>query len=133
MWTHVIEPELPRNCFIYDYPASQAALAKIEPDARGTLVGRRFELFIGGMEIANGYHELTDAVQQRHRFEEDNRKREAMGIECYPVDEKLLEAMEHGLPECSGVALGLDRLLMIAQGARHIEDVLAFPTDSPAP
>lgn len=131
LWTHVIEPDLPANCFIYDYPASQAALARIEVDSQGHLVGRRFELFINGMEIANGYHELTDASQQRQRFMADNLKRQVMGLEVYPLDEKLLAAMEQGLPECAGVALGLDRLLMVVTKAKRISQVLAFSTDSP--
>jgi len=112
-------------CFIYDYPVSQAALARVV-QAGDVSVGQRFELFVDGMELANGYCELTDAAEQRRRFERDNTLRRERGqCEC-PVDEQLLAALAHGLPDCSGVALGVDRLLMLATGASHIRDVLAF-------
>ena len=124
--SHCIEPHLPDACFITDYPAAQAALACIERDAAGDLVARRFELFMNGMELANGYLELTDAAEQRRRFEEDNAKRSAQGKKNLPVDEALLAALEHGLPHCSGVALGVDRLLMVALGAKTIDEVLSF-------
>ena len=107
--------------FVYDYPASQAALAKISmSDSR---VAERFELFINGIEIANGFHELTDAIEQRERFENENNKRNKSGRSQLPIDENLLAALELGLPDCAGVALGIDRLLMLVAGADSISDV----------
>lgn len=125
--THAVEPWLAGQglCFIYDYPASQAALARlVERD--GHTVGERFELYIDGIEVANGYHELADAAEQRARFEADNRRRQSMGQVERPLDEALLAALEAGLPACSGVALGLDRLLLLASGEADIRRVLAF-------
>jgi lysyl-tRNA synthetase class 2 len=113
-----------RLCFIYDYPASQAALAKI----RGPIASR-FEAYLDGIELANGFHELADAQEQRNRFEQDNAERTKRGLPTHPVDEHFLAALVHGLPECSGVALGFDRLVMCAIGAKHIDEVLAFPFD----
>lgn len=126
--THCVEPLLPKNTpvFIYDFPASQAALAKIRHD--DPPVAERFELYINGMELANGFHELTDAVEQRQRFEADLLKRQQMGKPAVPVDEKLLAALPD-VPECAGVAVGLDRLVMIAAGAERIDEVLAFVVD----
>jgi lysyl-tRNA synthetase class 2 len=111
-----------RLTFIYDYPASQAALAKV----RGP-VASRFEAYLDGIELANGFHELADADEQRARFEQDQRERAKRGLPVNPVDERFLEALEHGLPECSGVALGFDRLVMCATDARHLDEVLTFP------
>lgn len=109
---------------IHDYPASQAALARIsETDAR---VAERFEVFAGPVELANGYHELTDAGEQRARFERDNRLRRERGQAEMPVDERLLDALAAGLPDCSGVALGFDRLVMTALGATSIGEVVSF-------
>jgi lysyl-tRNA synthetase class 2 len=127
--THVIEAKL-GHCqptFIHDYPASQASLARVR-DGDPPLA-ERFEVFAEGVELANGYHELTDPIEQRHRFDTDIRKRENLGLPAIPIDERLLAALEHGLPECAGVALGIDRLIMIASGTRNIADVLAFPID----
>jgi len=125
--THVVEPTLGRGqlTFLYDYPASQAALARIRPDHPP--VAERFELYMEGIEIANGFHELTDAAEQRARFERDNTRRRERGAAALPMDERLLAALAHGLPECSGVALGFDRLVMCAAGAQSIGEVLAFP------
>jgi lysyl-tRNA synthetase class 2 len=125
--SHLIEPQLSRRgiCFVYDYPASQAALARIV-ESGGVAVGQRFELYVDGMELANGYHELTDAAEQRRRFDRDNARRREHGLPERPLDENLLAALAHGLPGCSGVALGVDRLLMLATGATDIRDVLAF-------
>jgi elongation factor P--(R)-beta-lysine ligase len=122
----LVEPRLDprRPTFIYDFPASHAALARIRPG--DPPVAERFELFLGGMEIANGFHELTDASEQAARFEADLAARRARGLTEPPVDRRLLEAMMHGLPDCSGVALGFDRLVMVLAGAAHIEEVLAF-------
>lgn len=119
--SHAVEPALPLQTlvFIDDFPASQAALARIECTAQGQRVARRFELFFNGIELANGYHELTDAEQQRQRFLAQAGER--------PLDEHLLTAMAQGpLPDCSGVALGLDRILMLQLDAQHIADVLSF-------
>lgn len=128
--THVIEPQLPvdRPLFIYDYPATQAALARLH-EHEGEQVACRFELYLGGLELANGYHELLDPDEQRRRFEEDCRQRQAAGRPVPDIDEKFLAALEHGLPDCAGVALGLDRLLMIAAGKDDIRDVISFSID----
>ncbi|MBN7799078.1 EF-P lysine aminoacylase EpmA [Parahaliea mediterranea] len=125
--THDLEPWLAGQglCFVYDYPASQAALAQIV-DHDGVEVGQRFELYIDGVELANGYHELTDAAEQRARFEADNARRLARGQPARPLDEYLLAALAAGMPACSGVALGVDRLLMLACGEADIRRVLAF-------
>lgn len=127
LMSHVLEPGLGDGsvCFVYDYPASQAALARVVR-ADDVSVGQRFELYVDSMELANGYRELTDAVEQRQRFEHDNVLREARGQRSLPLDENLLAALEQGLPSCSGVALGIDRLLMLMTGASHIKAVLAF-------
>ncbi len=127
LMSHLIEPRLATRgqCFVYNYPASQAALANIvEKD--GQLVGQRFELYVGGLELANGYFELTDPAEQRRRFRADNTRRRENGLQERPVDELLLAALEAGLPQCSGVALGFDRLLMLATGSKDIGQVLAF-------
>lgn len=125
-----IEPHLGSNepVFLYHYPASQASLAQTQ-EHDGYLVAERFELYIDGLEIANGYHELTDAIEQRQRFEHDNELRQRLALEQIPIDQNLLAAMESGLPACSGVALGLDRLLMAQQKTQKIDDILAFPID----
>ncbi len=127
LMTHCIEPTLQGIHFIYDYPATQAALARCLPDTDGVEVARRFELYIQGMELANGYWELTDAGQLAQRFAQDQASRRALGLPCRPVDQNLLEAHQFGLPDCAGVAMGIDRLLMLLQQARRIDDVLAFP------
>jgi lysyl-tRNA synthetase class 2 len=127
--THVIEPKL-GHCqptYIHDYPVSQAALAKTRDD--DPPVAERFEVFIEGVELANGYHELTDPVEQRRRFEADLEARREGGLPDVPIDEHLLAALEHGLPDCAGVALGVDRLLMVASGTRDLSDVISFPID----
>lgn len=111
-------------CFVYHFPASQAALARLSPqDPR---VAERFEVYFKGIELANGFHELSDAAEQRCRFEQDNRLRRGRGLPERPVDEYLLAALEAGLPDCAGVALGVDRLIMLAQGAERLEQVIAF-------
>lgn len=115
-----------RLTFIYEYPANQAALARLKPGEPA--VAERFEAFLGGMELANGFHELADSREQRRRFEEDRAWRKAHGLVDMPLDTRLIAALEHGLPDCSGVALGFDRLVMIAAGAGSLEEVLAFPT-----
>jgi lysyl-tRNA synthetase class 2 len=125
--SHLVEPRLvgPEMVFVYDYPASQAALARVGGVA-GEEVAHRFELYVDGLELANGYFELGDAQEQRRRFAADNRRREQAGLAPMPVDEKLLAALADGFPDCSGVALGVDRLLMLATGAGDISSVLTF-------
>lgn len=127
LMSHVVEPQLGVGtlCFVYDYPPTQAALARISR-ADDVSVGQRFELYVEGVELANGYCELTDAAEQRQRFERDNSLRQARGQQSRPVDEYLLAALDHGLPDCSGVALGVDRLLMLIAGTARIQDVLTF-------
>lgn len=129
LMTHFIEPELGRECplFIYDFPASQAALAKIRQDHFP--VAERFEVYIHGIELANGYHELSDANEQRQRFANDLIKRKKLNYATPPVDEYLLAAIEHGLPDCAGVALGIDRLIMIAAQKTAIAEVVSFTID----
>jgi elongation factor P--(R)-beta-lysine ligase len=125
----LIGPRLGRNAltFIHGYPASQAALARLSPhDPRAAL---RFELYCKGVELANGFQELSSATEQRARFERDNEERQRLGLPSYEIDGRLLAALEAGLPECAGVALGFDRTLMLAAAADHIDEVLAFPTD----
>ena len=113
--------------FVYDYPVCQAALARIRRDPPP--VAERFELFMNGMEIANGYNELRDAIEQKARFEVDNEMRRKMGLAEIPVDARLLAALEQGLPSCAGAAVGLDRLLMVLSGSDSIEDVVTFPAN----
>ncbi|MEQ8952677.1 MAG: amino acid--tRNA ligase-related protein, partial [Gammaproteobacteria bacterium] len=124
-----IEPSMPPFCFVYDFPAAQASLAAVTTDGNGQAVARRFELFGGGMELANGYFELTDATEQRRRFTADNKIRQQRGLPQYPIDENLLAALESGLPPCSGVAMGIDRVVMLACGLDDIGDSMAFPVD----
>ena len=114
-----------RLTFVYDYPASQAALARVRPGKPP--LAERFELYLGGMELANGFHELTDAAEQRRRLEAEGKARVAAGQPPVPSDRHLLASLEAGLPDCAGVALGLDRLLMWLVGVRDIRQVLAFP------
>jgi elongation factor P--(R)-beta-lysine ligase len=127
LMSHLIEPQLvgADSGFVYDYPASQAALARVV-EVDGVLVGQRFELYVDGLELANGYFELTEPVEQRRRFELDNLRRREFGQPERPLDEFFLAALEAGLPSCSGVALGVDRLLMLAMGVADIREVLAF-------
>lgn len=113
--------------FIYDYPASQCALARLNKSDNGELVASRFELFYGATELANGFHELTVASEQRQRFKADNETRMIEKKLTVKMDEYFLAALESGLPDCSGVALGLDRLLMILINKTTIDEVLSFP------
>ena len=114
--SHFVEKELGRGrlTFVVDYPRSQAALAKLTNDVNGNCVAKRFELYIDGVEIANGYQELTDAQSYRERFLQDNILRRQRGLAEVPIDDDFLQSIEAGLPECAGVALGLDRLLLFA-------------------
>ena len=126
----VIEPTLGLQelSVVVDYPASQAALARRHQDADGEWVASRFELYLNGIELANGYDELTDAEEQRQRFDADNAERRRLGLPEVDVDAHLLAALEQGLPASSGVALGLDRLIQLALGKTRLEEVLAFST-----
>jgi lysyl-tRNA synthetase class 2 len=122
-----IEPALESMgaVFLCEYPASQASLARKKPD--DPRVAERFEAYVAGVELCNGFGELTDPVEQRARFEHDQRERERLGLPVYPIDERFVRALEEGIPPSGGNALGLDRLVMLALGAAHIEDVLAIP------
>jgi len=124
-----VEPHIGKEkpTFVYHFPASQAALAQISTEDHR--VAERFEVYFRGIELANGFHELTDAREQQQRFEQENRKRAARGMPQQPIDVNLLEALKAGLPDCSGVALGVDRLIMLALKAESLADVLAFPVD----
>jgi lysyl-tRNA synthetase class 2 len=124
-----VEPNIgkERPTFIYHFPASQAALAQISSEDHR--VAERFEVYFKGVELANGFHELTDAKEQHQRFLQDNRKRAAMGLPQQPIDNNLLAALEAGMPDCSGVALGVDRLIMLALGAESLSEVIAFTVD----
>lgn len=116
--------------FMYDYPASQCALARIENNDQHVSVARRFELFFGEIELANGFHELTDAQEQLSRFTDENKTRQQTGKKEINIDKNFIAALTHGLPECSGVALGIDRLLMVLSGKAAIEQVLSFSWDN---
>ncbi|RDH42495.1 elongation factor P--(R)-beta-lysine ligase [Zooshikella ganghwensis] len=133
LFTHLIEPSLGWSAegklagvYVYDFPASMAALSRVQLDTEGQQVASRFELFIDGVELANGYNELADAIEQEKRFKHDKAKRQELGFEVNPIDEHLLSALRVGLPDCAGVALGVDRLLMLLAGTHAIADVLAF-------
>ena len=126
LMTHKIQPAFPRDriTVVSDYPASQCALARIRED--DPPVAKRFEAYVGPYEVANGYHELNDPVEQRARFERDNAKRRARGLDEVPIDENLLAVLGR-MPDCAGVALGVERLLMVLARTDAIADVLAFP------
>jgi lysyl-tRNA synthetase class 2 len=124
-----IEPQMPKHCFVYDYPVPQAALAAVGKNKYGELVAKRFELYCQRMELANGYYELTNFEEQLARFKSDLDVRKNLQLPTYPVDGKYLAAMKNGLPECAGVALGIDRLIMIASGASTIDEVMTFTID----
>ncbi len=127
--TQKVLPSLASDCFtfIFDYPVAQCALAKIGANEQQVAVAKRFELFFGEMELANGFYELTDAEEQLSRFQLDNNVRIESGAAPKAIDENFIAALEHGLPECAGVAVGLDRLLMVKTACTHIEQVLIFP------
>ncbi len=129
LMSHCVQPHLGQNrlSFVYDYPASQAALATIRPGSPP--VAERFELFIDGVELVNGFHELQDAAEQRARFEGELQCRRENGLEDVTLDEYLLTALESGLPQCAGVAMGLDRLLLVLAGIDQLEGVLTFSYD----
>ncbi|WP_261642383.1 elongation factor P--(R)-beta-lysine ligase [Erwinia mallotivora] len=124
-----VEPQIGKEkpAFVYHFPATQAALAEISTEDHR--VAQRFEVYFRGMELANGFRELTDSREQRQRFEQDNRKRAARGLPQQPIDSYLLDALAQGMPECSGVALGVDRMVMLALKASQLSEVIAFSVD----
>ena len=125
LFSHFIEPRLQAVTFVYNFPASQASLSRI--DQQDPRVCDRFEVYASGIELANGFHELADAKEQQERFESELVERQQMGNVTLEIDKHFIAALENGLPDCAGVALGLDRLVMIATLADSIEDVITFP------
>ena len=127
--TQRVQPHLgiDRPVLLYDYPATQAALARVRPDTPP--LAERFELYVSSIELANGYHELLDAGELRRRNAAVNAQRQADGKAALPEPGRLLAAMEAGLPPAVGVALGFDRLVMLAAGTADIREVIAFPFD----
>lgn len=128
LMSHVIEPELEQvdAIFVMDYPQSQAALARVRRNAAGITVAARFELFVRGVELANGYYELTDSVEQKRRLDADQNQRAALDLPQRPLDTRLVDALEVGMPDCAGVALGVDRLLMLALQESSLANVIPF-------
>jgi len=124
-----VEPEIGKEkpAFVYHFPATQASLAEISTEDHR--VAERFEVYFKGIELANGFRELTDSREQRQRFMQDNKKRVAAGLPEHPIDTNLLDALAHGMPECSGVALGVDRIIMLALKAEQLSEVIAFSVD----
>ncbi len=127
LFSELVQPDLDA-VIVCDFPASQSQLARIRME-NDDAVSERFELFLNGVELANGYHELLDASELRRRFQETARRRKTAGRPDLPVESRLLQAMEAGLPPCSGCALGLERLLMTLLNADSIDEVLPFPID----
>ena len=129
LFSEVVEPKIGQEApvAVYHFPSSQAALAQLSPEDRR--VAERFEFYYKGLELANGFHELTDAREQQHRFEQDNRLREKAGLPQREIDHRLLAALQAGIPNTSGVALGVDRLIMIALGAESIKEVISFSVE----
>ena len=130
LFSAVVEPQIGQEApvVVYHFPASQAALAQISSE--DLRVAERFEFYYKGLELANGFHELSDAREQLRRFQQDNLQREKMGLPVRAIDTRLLSALQAGIPNCSGVALGVDRLLMIAMGTEHIKEVISFAIDN---
>lgn len=130
LFSTVVEPQIGQEApvVVYHFPASQAALAQISSE--DLRVAERFEFYYKGLELANGFHELSDAREQLRRFQQDNLQREKMGLPARAIDTRLLAALQAGIPNCSGVALGVDRLLMIAMGTESIKDVISFAIDN---
>lgn len=127
--THCIEPQLGRDrpAIVYDFPVTQAALARIRHE--NPPVAERFEVYINGIELANGYHELADANEQQQRLHKDLQRRKQLGYVEPPVDQHLLAALQQGMPDCAGIALGVDRLLMLAAQANSLAEIITFPFD----
>ncbi|MCF7999965.1 MAG: EF-P lysine aminoacylase GenX [Methylovulum sp.] len=127
IFSHKVQPHLGSNalCMVYDYPACQAALARLNPS--NPRCAERVELFINGIELGNGYFELTQAPEQRQRFEHDLHYRQTYNLPTLTLDERLLAALQAGLPDCSGMAIGIDRVLMVLTNTHSLDDILAFP------
>ncbi len=128
LFAHGIEGNLGREnrpTFVHDWPASQAALARLRPG--DPPVAERFEVYLAGVELANGFYELRDVEEQRARFEKDREQRRSRALDDVVLDERFLAALAHGLPSCCGVALGIDRLLILRLGVNSLQEVLAFP------
>jgi len=127
LWAEEVQPRLgnERPIVVTDWPASMASLARLQPNGRAD----RFEAFFRGVELCNGFGELTDATEQRRRFERDQAERQAAGVPVYPIDERFLADLERGMPESGGNALGVDRLLMLLLGASSIQAVMPFPEE----
>lgn len=130
LMTHIIEPSLgiEQPTMVYDYPSSQAALSKLRQQ-HNYHVAERFEVYVNGIELANGFHELQDANEQHQRFLTDLSQRKQQNLSSVNIDKYFLQSLEAGLPSCAGVALGIDRLIMLALNANSIEEVLAFPIE----
>ena len=130
LFSTVVEPQIGQEApvVVYHFPASQAALAQISSE--DLRVAERFEFYYKGLELANGFHELSDAREQLRRFQQDNLQREKMGLPARAIDTRLLAALQAGIPNCSGVALGVDRVLMIAMGTESIKEVISFAIDN---
>ena len=128
LFATLVEPNIGQDvpCFIHAYPASQAALARQQQDQQGNVTAARFEWYWRGMELANGYYELTDAVEQSARMQAEMQERTEQNKAWRQADERLIKALEKGLPECAGVALGVDRLLMLLTNTQHIDHVMPF-------
>ena len=133
LFSTVIEPELGgyengqlEGVYVYDFPVSMSALSRIMTNKEGQQVSARFELFINGVELANGYHELANAEEQEARFRNDQGQRKLSGYPVYPCDQRVVSALKDGFPDCAGVAIGVDRLHMLMAQTRQIRDVLAF-------
>lgn len=131
LMSFVVEPKLPKEklSVVKDFPATQAALARTHI-VKGAEVAKRFEIYFKGVELANGYHELTDPIEQRRRFSASNHEREKLGKEPLPMDERVIEALERGLPDCCGVAVGFDRLLQLKHQKKEISAVLSLSLHS---
>jgi len=129
IFSEIIEPEigLEEPCFVFDFPSSQASLAKLSPE--DDRVAQRFECYYKGVELVNGFNELTNVEKQLTRFHKDNKKRVTNGFTDKPIDNNFIAALTYGLPECSGVAMGVDRLIMLALRADNIREVLSFPIE----
>lgn len=130
LFSHMVEPSLGFDTpvFLTDFPPELASLAKTKIDEDGELVAARFELYIEGLELANAYDELIDAAVLRSRFQADNAEREKLGLHVMPIDEYLLTALPN-MSECAGIALGIDRLLMVVMNQMKLEKVITFPAD----
>lgn len=131
LMSEMIEPELgtAEACIVFDYPVSQAALAEVQSHENGYLIAKRFEVYLGGVELANAYQELLDEKELRVRFEKENSVREQMQKNPIALDEHLLAGMSEGIPKCAGIAMGLDRLLMLIENKKYIAEVLSFDFD----